>query len=205
VIVTVLAVVAWIGSPAGCDKPREPVPSPDDAVGTPGDRGPGGSPVGGEPGADSPDTGSAVPGDASDRVPMIAADHPLHDRLEGSDFGNACEADAGCFRGGCSGEVCSAEEGVNTTCEVLEVRFPADAQCGCLGGACRWWSPSGSGVAGGPTSAAVPTGHEGTPPDTTLAACGTRTCKPGQACVEEPRLTGDDGPVRRTCVWPDDR
>src|SRR5690606_31506434 len=41
--------------------------------------------------------------------PSVPEDDPLHDRFEGTGLQNACDTDADCFVGGCSGEVCAAQ------------------------------------------------------------------------------------------------
>lgn len=49
-----------------------------------------------------------------------------------------CQQDADCYVGGCSGEVCSSEEGVITTCEIRD-DFPGPKMsCGCVQGVCGW-------------------------------------------------------------------
>ena len=65
----------------------------------------------------------------------VSPDDPLYDRYEGTGHDNACAADEDCHTGGCSGEVCSAEEGVVTTCELVP---PVRGWCGCIDGACLW-------------------------------------------------------------------
>src|SRR5678816_2548147 len=52
-----------------------------------------------------------------DRTPAVAGSDPSFARVEGTDFQNACQSDAQCFTGGCGNEVCSAEQGVTSTCE----------------------------------------------------------------------------------------
>jgi eight-cysteine-cluster-containing protein len=77
---------------------------------------------------------------AQARTPALTPADPAYARLEGSGFGNDCQHDAACHVGGCSGEVCSAEEGVMSTCEVT-VPAPKDASCGCVEGTCLWYWP----------------------------------------------------------------
>ncbi len=78
------------------------------------------------------------------RTPLIPPTHELYARVEGTAFKNDCAADADCRVGGCSSEVCSAEEGVNTTCEAPAEGFPgtgsAGSACGCVSGACVWFT-----------------------------------------------------------------
>ncbi|HVV84677.1 MAG TPA: eight-cysteine-cluster domain-containing protein [Kofleriaceae bacterium] len=73
------------------------------------------------------------------RTPVVAADAPLYDRVEGISFPNDCTSDADCMEGGCSHEVCSAQPDVNTTCEVQEWPQGQGASCGCVGGQCVWY------------------------------------------------------------------
>ncbi len=62
--------------------------------------------------------------------------NPLHGRFEAPTAENACSRDADCTAGGCSGEICAAEDMVST-CEELS-EDPAGA-CGCLDGQCVWY------------------------------------------------------------------
>lgn len=73
------------------------------------------------------------------RRPAIGPQDALYDRVEGTAFENRCATDDECFVGGCSGEVCSAEATVATTCEALKWP-PATAACGCVDGACVWFT-----------------------------------------------------------------
>jgi eight-cysteine-cluster-containing protein len=75
---------------------------------------------------------------ATDRVPAVAKDHPLYARVEGTSFANDCTGDDGCMMGGCSSEVCAAEQ-VTTTCEMPAEGFPKGDGCGCVGGQCVWY------------------------------------------------------------------
>ncbi|HTJ42096.1 MAG TPA: hypothetical protein VL463_08355 [Kofleriaceae bacterium] len=91
-------------------------------------------------------SGSSKPGTApppspsAQRTPAIAPDDPMYARLEGTDYDNACTTDADCHTGGCSGEVCSHEEGVITSCEMRQGGFPTQgASCGCVESACIWY------------------------------------------------------------------
>jgi eight-cysteine-cluster-containing protein len=187
---------------AACDKTKQPVAPDLEPKGKPGDadRPGGGGPVDTVP-EDAPDDGEPVPAGDGDRVPMVAEDHPLYDRLEGAGFGNDCEADTACHKGGCSGEVCSAEEGVNTTCDVLPVTFPPDAACGCVQGQCRWYGDRGGTLSGSSTSTEVPATGDETPPSPPLVQCGGVTCKPGQRCVEYYGIAGANGPKLQSCEW----
>src|SRR5688572_31717795 len=57
------------------------------------------------------------PPPAGDRTAAIAVDHPLYKRVEAPTAKNDCKTDADCSTGGCSAEVCAAEN-VTTTCEM---------------------------------------------------------------------------------------
>jgi eight-cysteine-cluster-containing protein len=73
------------------------------------------------------------------RRPAVDRASPVWRRVEGDSLKNDCTSDAQCFVGGCSGEVCSAEEGVNTTCEMPADGWPTKgAACACHGGQCLW-------------------------------------------------------------------
>jgi eight-cysteine-cluster-containing protein len=138
---------------------------------------------------------------AGDRAPAVAEDHPLHARLEGEGFPNECKADSDCKVGGCSGEVCSADASVVTTCDVIPIHFPPDAACGCVDNECRWWSASGAKISGGPVSAEPPAVQGGDAPAPRVVRCGGRTCKPGQRCLEYYGIAGPSGPLLRSCEW----
>lgn len=76
------------------------------------------------------------------RQPAIQPDHPLYDRVEGTHVDNECSSDDDCLLGGCSGEVCSATEGVVTTCDVVAWP-PPRASCGCVADRCIWYLLAG--------------------------------------------------------------
>lgn len=82
------------------------------------------------------------------RTAIVAADHPLYARVEGTGFKNDCTSDTDCRVGGCSSEVCSAEEGVGSTCEAPVDGFPGrstpSAACGCVASACIWFLSGGA-------------------------------------------------------------
>ena len=50
-----------------------------------------------------------------------------------------CQTDSDCFVGGCSSEVCSAQEGVVSTC-IYKPEYDCYRQttCGCVSGNCSW-------------------------------------------------------------------
>lgn len=60
----------------------------------------------------------------------------------GEEPGDECTSAADCFVGGCSGQLCSAEEGMASTCEwIEEYACFQDANitsCGCFNGYCGW-------------------------------------------------------------------
>jgi eight-cysteine-cluster-containing protein len=70
------------------------------------------------------------------REPSVSPRDPMYDRYEGTEYVNNCRADADCVTGGCSGEVCTAEPGIATTCELVP---PAPGACGCVAGQCQWY------------------------------------------------------------------
>lgn len=141
------------------------------------------------------------------RVRLVPMGHELYSRLEGTTFPNDCSADAGCFRGGCSGEICTAKNDVMGTCDVLPVQIPASARCGCVESECVWWSDG---------SAQLIETREGEPPgesqgesqgeshggEPSGAACGETTCAPGEQCIEYYGVAGPRGPKFQTCGIP---
>jgi eight-cysteine-cluster-containing protein len=186
-----------------CDRPPSPAPaSPQPRTS------PGGSvepeeaaPTGESPPPDEDDGGDAERPPVGERMPAVAEDHPLYARVEGEGFANDCKADGDCKVGGCSGEVCSADASVVTTCEVMPMHFPADAACGCVESVCRWWSASGGRLSGGPVSTEPPPikGDDARAPR--VVDCGGRTCKSGQRCMEYYGIAGPSGPLLRSCEW----
>jgi eight-cysteine-cluster-containing protein len=99
-----------------------------------------------------PDTGVVIgePPAPANRTPAVKADHALYARVEGTNFKNACTKDQECMKGGCSAEVCAAEE-VNSTCEMPADGFPqgASALCGCVKSDCIWYTETTTGAASG--------------------------------------------------------
>jgi eight-cysteine-cluster-containing protein len=116
----------------------------------------------------------------------VPEDHPLGGRFEGGGFDDACTADADCHVGGCSQEVCSAEEGVVSTCEVMAVSLPEGTQCGCVEGACKWWNESGATLPPAPNPATAP--------------CGGKPCTPPAECIEYFGVAGAAGPKLSECA-----
>ena len=90
----------------------------------------------------SPDAASSgaplAPSAIGERTPALSPDNPLYDRFEGTAYANECTQDAQCHVGGCSGEVCSAQADIITTCEA--VPWPrGNPACGCVQGQCIWY------------------------------------------------------------------
>lgn len=146
---------------------------------------------GGEAGAG---TGTAPPPPPpAARTLAVSSGHPLEGRVEGTERAGECTTDADCFTGGCSSEVCSAEEGVITTCEVQDWPQGAGAGCGCVAGACRWYRDGGSGGGGGGGGAGGAGGAaQG-------EACPDRRCAAGLTCVEYYGIAGPSGPRFTSC------
>ncbi|MGB1014426.1 MAG: hypothetical protein ACPG4T_09865 [Nannocystaceae bacterium] len=172
----------------GCDhspSPGKPLPPAE------GPSNPGEAP---QPGESDPPPGT--------RIPLVPADHPRHSRLEGTDFGNNCTADTECFRGGCGGEICSAENGINSTCEVLDVQIPDGAGCGCVSGSCIWYTADGQTLEAsqGVNTGNPPSNPPSNPP--TPAACGEKTCAAGESCLSYYGIAGPKGPRFQTCAIP---
>jgi len=143
-----------------------------------------------------PNPPPAGPGDDGGQVvtrqPAVSATHPLFDRFEGTGFPNDCNADAECHTGGCSSEVCSADPGVVTTCEVLPVSLPANTSCGCVSGQCQWWNPEGLTLPSPPPE----------PAPTEEASCAVTLCQPPTVCIEYYGIAGPQGPKFVSCEIP---
>jgi hypothetical protein len=170
----------------------------------PGTSSPGGTPSpapqpppsGEDPGA--PSNPGNPGGDA--RTAAVAADHPQYQRVEGTSFQNGCSADDQCFVGGCSNEVCSAEQGVSSTCEAPADGWPTSgATCGCVKGQCVWYKAGGgSGSAppqsggGGSGGVAAAQGQE----------CPAGKCAKGLTCVKYYGVAGTSGPQFTSCEIP---
>lgn len=134
------------------------------------------------------------------RTPIVPADHPQYGRLEGDGLANACKRDGECSMGGCAREVCSAQRGVTTTCELLTVQLPTDAACGCVAGECVWWSRSGTTLTVPKRDGPRP--NRGEAPSKGVVHCGGAVCKPGQQCIEYFGIAGTNGPRFESCEWP---
>lgn len=160
----------------------------------------GGAPT--DPGLDpgttpSPDTPvSSPPPDQSGRTASIPASHPLYGRVEGTSFQNACQADSQCFAGGCSSEICTAEQGVSGTCEAPADGWPTTGStCGCVQGSCVWYKAGAS------------TPPPATPPVTAAPGqgekCGANdACAAGLTCRAYFGIAGPRGPEFKSCEIP---
>lgn len=162
-----LAVLALVA----CDK-KQP-PAADDGVVTP-----------------PSDDGGKAPPPTPVRKAAVPADHPLFARFEGTDFANDCKTDADCHAAGCSSEVCSADAGVMTTCDVPLVSLPEGTACGCVEDQCRWWNADGTTL---PTTEPPPS--DPPPP----ASCDTVKCEAPKQCVEYYGIAGPSGPKFVSC------
>lgn len=185
-----------------CDKPSSQPDSPTGGAASAGGVEGGGASAGPSASA-GPEVGDGGGAEPVTRTPVVAKDHPHHARFEGSAFANVCKVDSSCKTGGCSHEVCTAEEGVITTCEVLDAQLPPDAGCGCVEGECVWWSPTAATLAASPggTSTDKPTPNSGDAPGGVTTTCGTKTCKPGQECIGYYGIAGPKGPKFESCEW----
>ncbi len=162
----------------------------------------GGKPVQGDSaGGETPTTPSG-----ETRTPMIAKDHPLYSRMEGTHVNNACAADNECFKGGCGNEICAATKDTMSTCERFEPQPPASAQCGCISGECIWYTTDGATMPkantkpghGGPADLSAGGAVDGAGP----VVCGDTTCASGEQCIEYFGIAGPRGPRFQTCAIP---
>jgi eight-cysteine-cluster-containing protein len=107
-------------------------------------------------------------------------------RFEGPTFKNDCAGDGDCKVGGCSSEICTAEEGVQSAC-VVHPDQPRDATCGCVEGACVWYRAASATPAEGGGGAA-----QGMP-------CDDGKCAAGLECVSYYGIAGPRGPKFTSC------
>lgn len=135
-------------------------------------------------------------GPAVARHLAVPATHPLRDRFEGTQGPNDCSADADCHAAGCSQEVCSADAGVVTTCEVLPVSLPQGTACGCVTGQCQWWNAEGATLPLPPAPEPEP---EPKPEPKPKPSCGTVRCEAPKVCVEYYGIAGPSGPKLASC------
>jgi eight-cysteine-cluster-containing protein len=122
------------------------------------------------------------------RTPLLSKDDP---RFEGPTFKNACGADGDCHVGGCSGEVCTAEEGVITTC-VVHADQPRGASCGCVAGSCVWYTPAEAAPPPGPAGGGAAQGEP----------CPEGKCSEGLTCLTYYGIAGPSGPAFTSCEIP---
>mgnify|MGYP007032565106 CR=1 FL=1 len=155
------------------------------------------------PGADEPgdDTPARPSPPSGERFAVIPESHAMYGRFEVPDMPNACDADTQCHVGGCSGETCSAEPDVVTTCELLPARLPDRSHCGCVEGQCRWWHPEGASLVEMGSSSTRPEPRTGEAPQEQLVSCDGKRCKPGQECVSYLGIAGTRGPEFHSCEW----
>jgi len=165
----------------GCEKTTPP----------PGEGTPGPAPADG--GQVTPPTPTPTP--VTDRSLAVPDDHPMFARYEGEGFPNDCTADANCHVGGCSSEVCSADEGVITTCEVIPAPLPAGSECGCVEDQCRWWNAGGETLPATDPPPAPPSESGGDD-------CGGQVCKAPTECIEYYGIAGPKGPKLFSCEIP---
>jgi eight-cysteine-cluster-containing protein len=123
-----------------------------------------------------------------ERVRAVDRKDPLYSRVEGERFENRCRDDSQCKAGGCSGEVCSAAEGVLTTCEVRD--WPqGKAGCGCVAGECVWYR-------------AAPAAEDGGLREGQGKACREGRCPAGLKCAVHAAVSGAAGPPLDSCEIP---
>jgi len=121
------------------------------------------------------------PPDPGPRPVAVPTNHPLYARLEQPSLKNACKGDGDCKVGGCSDEMCTAEEGVTGPCDVIDKSVIAGATCGCVVGQCNWYR-----------TAADTGAPQGTP-------CPDGKCAPGLSCVTYYGIAGPRGPEFTSC------
>jgi eight-cysteine-cluster-containing protein len=136
-----------------------------------------------------------------DRVLAVPAGSPHHGRVEGTSFPNACQSDADCHVGGCSSEVCSAEPGVSSTCEMPADGWPSQgASCGCVAGECSWYRGGGGG--GGGPAAESPLDPAAALPDQGKPCTAGGRCAAGLTCLSYHGIAGSRGPQFTSCEIP---
>jgi eight-cysteine-cluster-containing protein len=142
--------------------------------------------------ASQPVTGGGEGGGGGERAVLYPGGEP---RFEGPTFKNACAGDGECKVGGCGGEVCTAEEGVNSVC-VAYPDAPKDASCGCVKGECVWYRAAGGGGGGGGGGGSAAGGAgQGEP-------CPDGKCVAGTTCVKYLGIAGARGPTFTSCEIP---
>src|SRR5262249_41845664 len=124
------------------------------------------------------------PPDVGPRPVAVPVKHPLYARFEQPSLKNACKVDADCHTGGCSDEMCTAEEGVSGPCDAVDKSILAGATCGCVVGQCNWFRTVGG---------------EGAPQGT---PCPDGKCAAGLTCVSYYGIAGPRGPKFTSCEVP---
>jgi eight-cysteine-cluster-containing protein len=203
-LLAVVAVIAWPTLPScGCPDRRA------GRISLPASEAANADPSGSDqlPGETAP---AAPGGPAVHRVPLVANTHPLYARVEGTSLANDCQNDDNCHIGGCSSEICSAEQGASSTCEVQA--WPTiGGSCGCVANQCQWYrvveTPTGQ---TGPSAEPArphpdrvpgnPAADEPAPAAAQGRPCGADgSCGPGLTCVTYYGIAGARGPQFRTC------
>ncbi|MBI4511990.1 MAG: hypothetical protein HY698_20330 [Deltaproteobacteria bacterium] len=130
---------------------------------------------------------------AVDRALVVPKEHPLYARVEGEGFRNQCDGDADCKVGGCSSEICSAEAGVMSACDVLDFSVKGSS-CGCVAGTCAWYK-AGPGTAQAPAAVLPELPSQGMP-------CPAGRCAEGLTCIMYHGIAGPKGPTFTSCEIP---
>jgi hypothetical protein len=104
--------------------------------------------------------------------------------------------------------VCSAEQGVSSTCEAPADGWPSTgASCGCVKGQCIWYR-SGDGEGAGDSNPGPGSGSgSASDPSSSLPAQGTacstdEKCAKGLTCVKYYGFAGPKGPEFTSCEIP---
>lgn len=107
---------------------------------------------------------------------------------------NDCQSDDQCFTGGCSNEMCSAEQGASSTCEMPADGWPTTgASCGCVAGQCQWYRDGNAPADSNAGGAARP--GIGQP-------CPEGACADGLTCMTYYGIAGANGPTFTSCETP---
>ncbi len=143
---------------------------------------------------------------AGERIPYVDEDHAQYSRVEGTAFDNDCETDEDCHVGGCSSEVCSAEPGVTTTCEMPASGWASSGgTCGCVEGTCKWYKVAGESKPPQNGNQGEPTRAEGRSPHALEGqgeACRDGACPDPLDCVTYYGVAGTKGPEFSSCEIP---
>lgn len=165
----------------------------------------------------TPKPAPPAPTSVAPRTPAVHRGHADYARVEGIGMPNECGVDGDCFTGGCSAEICSAEASAQSTC--IAKNWPTKgANCGCVGGACIWYTahdsappPDEPDVTPPPDEPDVtppPDEPDVTPPPDppppTAPAQGQKcgegdACAPGLTCIKYYGIAGPSGPSFSSC------